>query len=77
MELWINGVLVQEGNVDLMIYQPLTVIEEISSFSTLQDNDIVMTGTPKGVGTFEKGDRFMGKIFLEGREIISQEWTAL
>ena len=77
MELWINGALVQEGNVDLMIYQPLTVIEEISSFSTLQDNDIVMTGTPKGVGTFEKGDRFMGKIFLEGREIISQEWTAL
>jgi len=70
-------VLVQEGNVDLMIYQPLTVIEEISSFSTLQDNDIVMTGTPKGVGTFEKGDRFVGKIFLDGREIISQEWTAL
>jgi len=77
MELWINGVLVQEGNIDLMIYQPLTVIEEISSFSTLQDNDIVMTGTPKGVGSFEKGDRFVGKIFLEGREIISQEWTAL
>jgi 2-keto-4-pentenoate hydratase/2-oxohepta-3-ene-1,7-dioic acid hydratase in catechol pathway len=48
MQLWINGVLVQEGNSDLMIYKPLTVIDEISSFSTLADNDIVMTGTPKG-----------------------------
>ena len=76
MQLWINGVLVQEGNSDLMIYKPLTVIDEISSFSTLVDNDIVMTGTPKGVGSYVKGDRFVGKIFLGDSEIISHEWVA-
>ena len=38
MQLWINGELVQEGNSDLMIYKPLTVIDEISSFSTLANN---------------------------------------
>lgn len=76
MQLWINDVLVQEGNVDLMIHKPLTVIEEINSFSTLVDNDIVMTGTPKGVGTYVKGDKFVGKIFLAGKEIISKEWIA-
>lgn len=76
MQLWINGVLVQEGNIDLMIHKPLTVIDEINSFSTLVDHDIVMTGTPKGVGTYVKGDKFVGKVFVEGREIISQEWIA-
>jgi len=76
MQLWINDALVQEGNIDLMIYKPLTVINEINSFSTLVDNDIVMSGTPKGVGSYDKGDKFVGKIFLADREIISQEWTA-
>lgn len=76
MQLWINDVLVQEGNIDLMIHKPLTVIDEINSFSTLTDNDIVMTGTPKGVGSYVKGDKFVGKIFLADREIISHEWIA-
>jgi len=76
MQLWINGVLVQEGNIDLMIHKPLAVIAEINSFSTLIDNDIVMSGTPKGVGSYVKGDLFIGKIFIADREIISQEWIA-
>jgi len=76
MQLWINDVLVQEANIDLMIYKPLTVIKEINSFSTLIDNDIIMSGTPKGVGSYDKGDKFVGKIFLADREIISQEWIA-
>ena len=76
MQLWINDVLVQEGNIDLMIYKPLTVIDEINSFSTLIDNDIVMSGTPKGVGSYIRGDKFVGKIFIAEREIISQEWIA-
>lgn len=76
MQLWINDVLVQEGNIDVMIYKPLTVIKEINSFSTLVDNDIVMSGTPKGVGSYAKGDKFVGKIFIADREIISQEWIA-
>jgi len=76
MQLWINGVLVQEGNIDLMIHKPLAVIAEINSFSTLIDNDIVMSGTPKGVGSYVKGDLFIGKIFIGDREIISQKWIA-
>ena len=74
MQLWINDVLVQEGNIDLMIYKPSTIIAEINSFSTLCDNDIVMSGTPKGVGTFKLGDKFIGKIFVNGREIVTNQW---
>ncbi len=76
LQLWINGVLVQEGGVELMIYKPLAIVEEINSFSTLMDNDIVMSGTPKGVGSYVKGDVFVGKIFIDKKEILSQEWIA-
>ena len=76
MQLWINGVLVQEGGVELMIYKPFDIIEEINSFSTLMDNDIVMSGTPKGVGSYAKDDVFVGKIFIDKKEVLSQEWIA-
>jgi len=76
MQLWINDVLVQDGGVSLMIYKPSLIIDEINSFSTLCDNDIVMSGTPKGVGGFKVGDKFVGKIFIKGKEILSSEWIA-
>lgn len=76
LELWINGVLVQEGNTGLMINKPNEVITEINLFSTLCTYDIVMSGTPKGVGGFVKGDHFIGKVFLRGKEINVTEWTA-
>jgi len=74
MQLWINGVLTQEGGIDLMIHKPLDIIKEINSFSSLIDNDIVMSGTPKGVGSFKSGDIFVGKIFVSKKEIVSKEW---
>lgn len=74
MQLWINGVLTQEGGIGLMIHKPLDIIEEINSFSSLIDNDIVMSGTPKGVGSFKSGDIFVGKIFVGKKEVLSKEW---
>jgi 2-keto-4-pentenoate hydratase/2-oxohepta-3-ene-1,7-dioic acid hydratase in catechol pathway len=75
MELWINGQLVQEGNIGLMIYKPEMMLAEISTISTLIDGDIIMSGTPKGVGSFKKGDVFIGKIFIGSKEISKMEWV--
>ena len=76
MHLYINDVLVQEGTIDLMIHKPASILAEIQTFATFEDNDVIMTGTPKGVSTYEKGDKFVGKIFIDGKEVISQEWIA-
>lgn len=76
MHLYINDVLVQEGTIDLMIHKPASILAEIQTFATFEDNDVIMTGTPKGVSTYEKGDVFVGKIFIDGKEVISQEWIA-
>ncbi|WP_291405099.1 fumarylacetoacetate hydrolase family protein [Acidaminobacter sp.] len=73
-QLWINDELRQEGDVNLMIHKPLDILDEVKTMTTLEDGDILMTGTPKGVGTFQTGDRIVGKIFLGLTELMATEW---
>jgi len=74
MTLHINGVLAQEATYDLMIYKPLEMIEEIKTFMTLEDSDIIMSGTPKGVNTYSIGDTFVGQIYSGDRLLIESSW---
>jgi len=74
LELFINDRLIQFANYDLMIYKPKEMIEEIKSFMDLEDGDIIMSGTPKGVGNYKVGDIFVGKIFCGDELLIQSEW---
>lgn len=75
MTLHINDVPVQEATYALMIYKPLEMIEEIQSFMTLEDGDVIMSGTPKGVNTYALGDTFVGRIYSENRLMIESRWS--
>ncbi|AKH19982.1 fumarylacetoacetate hydrolase family protein [Sedimenticola thiotaurini] len=77
LELLINDKLVQQGGYGLMIFKPEFLLREISRSFTLEDGDIILTGTPKGVGAFQRGDRFQGTILAANRPLVTQEWTAL
>lgn len=70
LELYINDELKQKGGVSMMINKPLAIIKEASSFLTFEDGDILMTGTPKGVGAFKIGDNFIGKIFYKDKLLV-------
>lgn len=72
VELEINGKLHQKGGVDLMIHKPYDAIIEALTFTSFEDGDILMTGTPKGVGKFRVGDIFVGRI-LDKNKILIEE----
>lgn len=74
MKLYINGSLVQFANYDLMMYKPNIMVEEIKNFMTLEDDDIIMSGTPKGVGTYSIGDIFLGQVYIDDTLLVEQEW---
>jgi 2-keto-4-pentenoate hydratase/2-oxohepta-3-ene-1,7-dioic acid hydratase in catechol pathway len=74
--LHIDNKLQQHGNIDLMIHPPAKIIAELSGFMALQENDILMTGTPKGVGQIQAGQRFTGKVYANNQLIIEQQWIA-
>jgi len=76
LELEINGEVRQSGGYALMMHKPEQILTEIQQFMSLEDGDIIMTGTPKGVGQVSPGDRFEGRIKAAGDVLLSQLWVA-
>lgn len=74
MKLYINDQLVQFATYDLMMYKPDIMLSEIESFMRLEENDIIMSGTPKGVGNYKVGDRFVGEIYSGETLLLQKEW---
>lgn len=74
LELYINNNLVQYATYDLMIYKPAQMLEEIQTFMSLEDGDIIMSGTPKGVATYNIGDIFVGKIYEDKKLLVETTW---
>lgn len=74
--LCIDGKLTQQGNIELMIHKPDTMLADIQSFMTLEDNDIVMTGTPKGVGLVALGAEFTVELYQAENPLIKHSWIA-
>ena len=77
LSLSVNGKLRQAGGTPLMMYKPTTILGELSKFMTLEDGDIVMTGTPAGVGQVFAGEYFEGKVLAGDAELLSHSWTAV
>lgn len=72
----INGKRTQYGQIDLMIHKPEQILKEIRSFITLNDGDIVMTGSPKGVGVIHQHDLFTANVMVDDNVVASGEWIA-
>jgi 2-keto-4-pentenoate hydratase/2-oxohepta-3-ene-1,7-dioic acid hydratase in catechol pathway len=76
LQLLVDGELRQAGGVELMIYPPAVILQELASFTTLEDGDIVMTGTPAGVGVIRPGELFEGRVLAGDRMLVSASWEA-
>jgi 2-keto-4-pentenoate hydratase/2-oxohepta-3-ene-1,7-dioic acid hydratase in catechol pathway len=50
LKLWVNDVIKQESNTSQMIFSLAEQIEHLSSRITLHPGDVILTGTPAGVG---------------------------
>ncbi|NPA88152.1 MAG: fumarylacetoacetate hydrolase family protein, partial [Epsilonproteobacteria bacterium] len=74
LEVYKNNELIQKADVSLMMFKPRELFEDIDRIFGLNIGDIVMTGTPKGVGLVEEGDEFEGRILEKGRVIVSKKW---
>jgi len=76
LELLINNEVIQEGGVKLMMHKPAEILIELQKYTELYDGDIIMTGTPKGVGLIVKGECFKGRVLSGDNEIVSASWIA-
>ena len=76
LELYVNGELRQRGGPRQMLYKPHIILEELCSFIPLEDGDIVMTGTPSGVGPVEPDALFEARLLLRKTELVVASWRA-
>ena len=76
LELRVDGELRQQGGVPLMMYPPQAIVDNLASFMTLEEGDIIMTGTPAGVGTILPGECFEGAVLGAGVPLVTARWTA-
>jgi 2-keto-4-pentenoate hydratase/2-oxohepta-3-ene-1,7-dioic acid hydratase in catechol pathway len=66
-----NGASVQIGTTADLIFSFDTLVAYISKFFTLQQGDLIYTGTPAGVGPVKVGDVLEG--YLEGEKLLHCE----
>lgn len=55
----LNGEEVQRGNTSTLVFSAARLLSYISTFTTLRPGDVVLTGTPGGVGMGMKPPRFL------------------
>jgi fumarylpyruvate hydrolase len=60
--LKVNGDLRQKGDLNQLIWKVPEMIAYLSGLFTLQPGDIIMTGTPAGVGAVARGDVLQGEV---------------
>lgn len=61
-QLYINEQLTQDGHTELMLFPLYELLSEISYAFSLQPGDVIMTGTPSGVGVLKAGDKLTLKL---------------
>ncbi|MGB5215663.1 MAG: fumarylacetoacetate hydrolase family protein [Anderseniella sp.] len=62
IELKVNGEVRQEGDLDHMIWKVPEMIAHLSEYFELAAGDVILSGTPSGVGPVKKGDRMDASI---------------
>lgn len=60
----VNGAVRQDGRTSSMIFGPAALVAFVSSYVTLLPGDVILTGTPQGVGSLTAGDRV--EVEVEG-----------
>lgn len=65
---YVNDEQVQHGCTSTLVFPPAALIEYISQFTALRPGDVILTGTPGGVGAGRKPPRF-----LENGDVLRTE----
>ncbi len=68
--LKVNDEIRQKSNTSFMLFKIPEIIEYISSIMTLEEGDIIATGTPEGVGEIRDGDEI--EAWIEGIGVLRE-----
>jgi len=76
-KLFKNKQLVQSGHYDSMIFKPQQLLDYVKNFYPLAPHDVLLTGTPEGVGPLKSGDALSATLQSENHEILACHWDVI
>lgn len=62
LSLAVNGVIRQKSNTAAMVFRVERIVAYLSTVFTLEEGDLIFTGTPEGVGRVVSGDRLHAEL---------------
>ena len=71
VQVRVNGQTRQDGSTSQMIFDCAFLVEYISAIMTLEPGDLILTGTPAGVGPLERGDTV--EVEIEGIGVLRND----
>jgi acylpyruvate hydrolase len=74
--LTVNGEPRQLDKTNLMIFPIHRILSHMSAIMTLEKGDLVLTGTPKGVGRVDPGDEVTATLSVDGEVLEKLEFSA-
>ncbi|XP_033208093.1 fumarylacetoacetate hydrolase domain-containing protein 2A [Belonocnema kinseyi] len=69
VKTWVNGKIKQDSNTRELIFKPPDIVAHLSQFVTLLPGDIILTGTPGGVGVSRNPPEYLKKGDIVETEI--------
>lgn len=73
--LTINGSIKQHGVYEHMLHKPESLVQYIQTYFSLNDHDIVMTGTPEGVGEVKPNDIFELSLAFKEKIVLTTQYV--
>ncbi len=70
-----NEQIVQNGRASDMIFNPEILLNYLKKHFPVMENDILLTGTPAGVGPCKKGDLLIAKLKNDNNPILTCHWN--
>ncbi len=74
LKLWVNDQLRQSGHTSQMIFKIPELIQYVQNIFPVEAGDLLLTGTPEGVGPLQHGDHVRAEIRGLSSGVISMDW---
>ncbi|KAI3382098.1 hypothetical protein SNEBB_006372 [Seison nebaliae] len=74
LKLMVNGSTKQNGNTECMIWKVRELMKYLNQFFTLEENDLILMGTPEGVSAVKSGDELSGEMYEDNKLITSMKF---
>jgi 2-keto-4-pentenoate hydratase/2-oxohepta-3-ene-1,7-dioic acid hydratase in catechol pathway len=72
-----NNQLAQQGHISQTIFKPSELLSYLKKHFPVGPYDVVLTGTPEGVGPLRSGDSLEAALQSEGHTILTCHWDVI